>query len=475
MLRSLQNLCSVSSKLKFSKRNLTATEVSTALRPFYFSVHPDLFGQYPQQQATNETSLQQLSAVLQSLQASRPVKPIQLEFFIKDKAKGTLKSIKINIRQVDIRGAVLNILKSLNLPTDYIDKITPPSNSYNPNDFVNLKFKDIDLTKVNKNHPIYAHTVLQRDIKAAQEALKLNNWLENNYKDALEKALHDQPYKDEVERLCKTIAKELQLKEIRWDCGWNASHFKGSLLSFKWLLEHHPEIKNMLKGRNLVFSNFTGVSLDGDIMLYTGEVRHNWLDLIKNIDQYNVSLMRIPAFEKSLSHVLCNIKVGRRKFMPKIVAENYENHLRQITTTLTDYRVKRPYPKSWPKSLEEYEIVVETEAGPLMVSPTGQFIVPSTLPGALLVNFITANLEEALKRTVDYQRDKYIERSLQKEVIEALQLASLNKDDNVTPEYMIDCCTRLLKYKNRLELMKNIHLNIATYYSVLSHGSVCIP
>lgn len=42
------------------------------------------------------------------------------------------------------------------------------------------------------------------------------------------------------------------------------------------------------------------------------------------------------------------------------------------------------------------------EAGPLMVSPTGQFIVPSTCPGFLLVNFITENMEEAARLTVEY-------------------------------------------------------------------------
>lgn len=31
---------------------MTATEVSTALRPFYFTVHPDLFGQFPSQRVS---------------------------------------------------------------------------------------------------------------------------------------------------------------------------------------------------------------------------------------------------------------------------------------------------------------------------------------------------------------------------------------------------------------------------------------
>lgn len=44
-----------------------------------------------------------------------------------------------------------------------------------------------------------------------------------------------------------------------------------------------------------------------------------------------------------------------------------------------------------------------------MVSPTGQFIVPATMPGALLVNFITKNLEDAKQKNNEYQRyDIYI-------------------------------------------------------------------
>lgn len=39
-----------------------------------------------------------------------------------------------------------------------------------------------------------------------------------------------------------------------------------------------------------------------------------------------------------------------------------------------------------------------------MVSPTGQFIVPATLPGDLLVNFITTNLKEADRKNREYQR-----------------------------------------------------------------------
>lgn len=116
------------------------------------------------------------------------------------------------------------------------------------------------------------------------------------------------------------------------------------------------------------------------------------------------------------------------------------------------------------------------EAGPLMVSPTGQFIVPASCPGFLLVSFITDNMELALENMSRYETDKHIERSLQEKCKINLQLLSLRKDDNVTPEMMIACCENLLVHQRRLsELTNGLRLSISTYYSVLSDGVVCVP
>lgn len=163
-------------------------------------------------------------------------------------------------------------------------------------------------------------------------------------------------------------------------------------------MEQHPQHMRQLEDQVLVFSYFTGISLDGHIMLFSGEVRHNWLDFIKNIRKHKSALQRVPYYEKSLSHVLRNIKVGimiflrsvrdyftsqvgRRKFMPDMKVGEYEINLKQLTTSISDYFGRNRYPKTWPKSLDSFEIVVESEAGPMMVSPTGQFIVPSSIPG----------------------------------------------------------------------------------------------
>lgn len=149
--------------------------------------------------------------------------------------------IKIHIRDRDIRSALITILKSSGLSTKYIESICPPSSPHKEEIIYKAKYKyDIDLTKVNE---------MERKMKEAQDVLKLTNWLRNNYKDASDKTQKGECYREEIKTLQKVITNELNLKEIRWDCGWNDTHFKGCLLSFKSLVEHHPEIRNVLKGK----------------------------------------------------------------------------------------------------------------------------------------------------------------------------------------------------------------------------------
>jgi len=49
-----------------------------------------------------------------------------------------------------------------------------------------------------------------------------------------------------------------------------------------------------------------------------------------------------------------------RKFQPKVMAKQYENQLRRLTTSLSDHQGRMGYPKDWPPSLSDFELVVET-------------------------------------------------------------------------------------------------------------------
>ncbi|KOC70091.1 Uncharacterized protein C3orf23 like protein [Habropoda laboriosa] len=447
-------------------------EISTALRPFYFTVHPDLFGQYPTQRTVNENSLKQLSSIIENLQQQRPVRPTTLPFYLRSKDEKELKAgkftlVQIQLKEKDIKQTILSILKTCDLPTTFVDQIEEQK----PPESIRFKSKywqrrgpgeDIDFSEL-EDDPIYASILMKRKINIEPDTLKA--YLDKHITEVHVKLEACRPMREEVQKLEKILCSELGLKNIVWDCGWNIAHYRGCLLAFKALAEHHPTSMEVLKNRTLVFANDTGISVEGNVMLNSGEVRHNWLDLIKNIQKYDVVLLRLPAFEKAVSQVLLDIKVGRRKFMPKVMVSQYERQLRQLTTTLSDYRGRRNYPK-----------FVCSEAGPLMLSPTGQFIVPSSCPSFLLVNFITENLEEATKRLHHYNNIKYVERELHDKVVQELGLIVLNKDDSITPDLMIQCCERLLLHKNVLSpLLNEVMLWVTHYYSVMSDGVLCIP
>ncbi|XP_053978970.1 T-cell activation inhibitor, mitochondrial isoform X2 [Hylaeus anthracinus] len=465
-------------------RALSTGEVSTALRPFYFTVHPDLFGQYPTQRTVNENSLKQLSSIIENLQQQRPVRPTTLPFYLRSKDEKEVKAgkftlVKIQLKEKDLRQTILSILKTCDLPTTFVDKIEEPkpseSTKYRSKFWQrtgtageNIDFSDLE------DDPIYASIIMKRKINLEPDTLKA--YLEKHINEVHVKLEACRPIREEVQKLENVLCSELGLKNITWDCGWNIAHYRGCLLAFKALVEHHPKPMEVLKNRTLVFANDTGISLEGSVMLNSGEVRNNWLDLIKNVQKHDVVLLRLPAFEKAVSQVLLDIKVGRRKFMPKVMVSQYEHQLRQFTTTLSDYRGRRSYPKVWPASLSTYEIVIEAEAGPLMLSPTGQFIVPSSCPSFLLVNFITENLEEATKRLHHYNNVKHIEHELHDKAVQALGLTTLNKDDSITPDLMIQCCERLLLHKRVLApLLEGVMLWVTHYYSVMSDGVLCIP
>ncbi|PSN38453.1 hypothetical protein C0J52_15624 [Blattella germanica] len=338
----------------------------------------------------------------------------------------TFRSVRISLVQRDLRKTVLSILKTCDLPTTYVDNIEPPPEKPR---YTRLDLKEV---KFDENDPIYHSVVLKQKVDKQKESEKLTVWLEKNVAEALGKLAAHQPVREEIVRLQKSLCDTLGLQSVEWDCGWNVSHFRGCLTSFQALARHHPNLMHSLQGRKLIFANDTGVNLDGNIMLNSGE-------LLKNVRKQDAALFRIPAFEKAVSRVLRDIKIVRRKFQPKVMAKHYENQLRRLTTSLSDHQGRMGYPKDWPTSLSEYELVVETEAGPLMLSPTGQFIVPSSCPAFLL-------------------------------------LAALQKDDNITPDLMIECCDRLLKHKAQLfPSLKGVHLWVTTYYSILSDGEVCVP
>lgn len=60
---------------------------------------------------------------------------------------------------------------------------------------------------------------------------------------------------------------EIMMKEFS-SCGWNDEHFRGCLKSLEKMHQFYPDEMNNLRNKTVTFcSQFTGVSLDGDVVI----------------------------------------------------------------------------------------------------------------------------------------------------------------------------------------------------------------
>lgn len=458
------------------RRSLSSAQVSTALRPFYFLVHPDLFGRWPQEQAVNETSLKQLKSYLNTmLDEKRRSQPLTATFYVKPhrQTKSKLKKVQLKLSsEVKIRKTISSILSTVELPTSYVDSIPDLEvdlqksqghvifNDDENDDFVD----DFNKRRLDLLHPT--------DVRRP-----LHLWLTSNVEAARGRMAKNEPIRLQSERLQDEICRDLNLIDILWDCGWDTAHKRGVLASFNSLQKHHfNDIKTILTGRTVVFGDESGMSLDGQVILYTGEVRSNWLNAIRNIPNFEDGLKKIPLVEKALSQNLLGIKIARRKNQPIKLVANYKGQLIKLVTNISDYLSKNKLPSTWPDSLEDFELCVDNESSPLTMSSTGQFIVPASCPGFLLIPYISENLKEAQEKMARVEEDSINEANLAIKCINQLGLIQLDRDDSLDSRTMIECCSRLLKSApNIRHLTHGNHLVVSRYFSVNSDGVICIP
>ena len=169
-------------------------------------------------------------------------------------------------------------------------------------------------------------------------------------------------------------------------------------------------------------------------------------------------------------------QLARRRFQPITLVDDYRTRLRKLLTIVNDLRSRGNFPSSWPDSLADYELCVESEASPLMLSPSGQFIVPANCPGFLLAGFISDHLEEARRRLSRVEQEAEEELALQTRCLNELGLVGLEREESIGGGCMVECCTRLLQNAGHVRHLTHGNCVLVTrYYAVQADGSVCIP
>ena len=186
-----------------SRRWLSGPEVSTALRPFYFLVHPDLFGKYPKAQTENEKSLKILKNYVETLvhDKDRP-NPKEVKFFVKPrggaqpaKDQTQLPSIRIRLRDSKLRATVLNILKSAELPTGYVDSIPERK------EVVRKSSEEILSEQFEEKFEDHFQEQSKTGFSSTDKNQPLLGWLQANVDTARQRLSSHEPIRLETERL----------------------------------------------------------------------------------------------------------------------------------------------------------------------------------------------------------------------------------------------------------------------------------
>lgn len=211
-----------------------------------------------------------------------PTTPITLPFYVRsavattagEKKNSRLVRVPIE-RTVDAKRVLKKILESCELPTENVEKLksTPPPKNESPRSGRSEFYRETPPPGV------FDEEIIYRDIKRAQEERNLSGWLTENLDLAQERQEGLVGLREEIQKLRRQLMETLRLKDLRYECGWNIEHFRGCMKSLEYMANLHPQDMRFLEGRILVFAPFTGISLDGHVMLFTGDVKHNWIDV----------------------------------------------------------------------------------------------------------------------------------------------------------------------------------------------------
>uniref|UniRef100_A0A8D0P1P5 T cell activation inhibitor, mitochondrial n=1 Tax=Sus scrofa TaxID=9823 RepID=A0A8D0P1P5_PIG len=208
-------------------RALSGAEAVNALRPFYFAVHPDFFGQHPREREVNENSLKRLSAYLENLQkpGSKSLKPTQLMFYVRETDQNSsegqehfttsgFRAVKFTLHTRDLLSTVLYILNSCSLSVEHIQ-----SSNTNVHSQPLKKAQRMSDRPIKWDKSYYSFTGFKDPDEDLEQVWRmettLTSWLDNNGKSAVKKLKNSLPLRKELSRLKDELSHQLELSDIR--------------------------------------------------------------------------------------------------------------------------------------------------------------------------------------------------------------------------------------------------------------------
>ncbi|XP_006893116.1 PREDICTED: T-cell activation inhibitor, mitochondrial [Elephantulus edwardii] len=482
-LRPMRRLCisKILPNWLLYSRSLSGAEAVNALRPFYFAVHPDFFGQHPREREVNENSLKRLSVYLENLQKPgfKSLKPTQLTFYVRETDQSSsdgqepfsasgFRTVRFTLHTRDLLTTVLDILNSCSLSTKHIQSLSAQVQSQPHKEGRRMPDRPI---KWDKSY--YSFTGFKDPEEDLEQVSRMEttliSWLDSNEKSAIKKLRESLPLRKELDRLKSELSHQLQLSDIRWQRSWGIAHRCSQLHSLGRLAQQNLETLKTAKGCTLIFTDRSGMSAVGHVMLGTMDVHHHWTKLFERLPSYFDLQRRLILLEDQISYLLGGIQVVYvEELQPVLTLEEYYSLLDVFYNRLLKNRI--PF---HPRSLRGLQMILNSDRYAPSLHELGHFNIPVLCDPASLQWFILTKAEQARENLKKKEELKVIENELIKASTKKFSLEKLYKEPSVSSKQMVDCCKRLLEQS--LPYLHGMHLCVSHFYSVMQDGDLCIP
>ncbi|XP_073424983.1 T-cell activation inhibitor, mitochondrial isoform X2 [Dendrobates tinctorius] len=454
-------------------RSLSGADAVNALRPFYFAVHPDFFGQHPREREVNENSLKRLNGYLETIQKPglRSHKPAQLTFYVRETVQipenhqessreSGFRAVSFTLDSRDLLSTVLGILNSCSLSTDHVqsssDSVRSTKTTASP------FYRPIKWDKTFYSFTGYKDP--EEELEQAQKTeITITAWIQSNKEVAQKKLNSSIPLREELERLKADLCDELQLSNVRthshiyrpnrhecsWACDVGDNGCSSSLgqVSASKRQKHTPTV-SVSPNERLGEKNFA---------------------LFERLPSYYVLQRKLLQLQDRISHLLGGIDIVHiEELQPLLTMEEYYSVLDAFCKKLLNRRVP-----IHPRSLRGLQMILENDHYVPRLHEMGHFIIPAACDPPSLQWFLLAHAPKAREKLKRREELKIKEQELTNACKDSALLSRLYKEPSVSCEQMISCCRRLIE--EPLPNLVGMHLCVSHYYSVLQDGDLCIP
>uniref|UniRef100_A0A0K0FML4 T-cell activation inhibitor, mitochondrial (inferred by orthology to a human protein) n=1 Tax=Strongyloides venezuelensis TaxID=75913 RepID=A0A0K0FML4_STRVS len=462
--------------ITYKYKSFTAQQAASALRPFYFEVHPDRFPNDPIVRQKNEKSLQLFNGYLNELfPISKNIKPVEVHFSIRCKKTDVFKNISIPLCSSDPKIIVRTALQKCNLNTNKVPEPTSEdetkTNAFytSPTDKMNADILWRDL------HAEY----LKKKKKRHSMKNELLNALSKNRDMAFEKMkswkIMEDICKDEIEHLKRVVG----VKDVTWNLTWKQSYMKRCLMGVSLMYRDANESikKDIILALNkytLIFGRGSYITCDGNIQFGADDVPQKWLEVCMSANIRRKELSIFMEIYNKLGSLLgkgSKIIYNKDNCLSKSVFEYKSLYLRLSSRSKNEINELQ-------ELLNGVILEIVSPYDELSINKRGHFYIPCNVEYSYLRDYIKTN-KGISKNLFQKYTSKAIEaESLKNSCKRIMRLKSLTWDDNILMEDLRKCITRLEESDESIKnLISGMNVIISTnpVITVLNDGTISIP